>query len=308
VARTENDTWDLATSVGATATMVAAARARATKAGIIEDRFAEPLVRAVGVDFFTRWATGELDPADVDDPEAPWGLQRMTDAMAARTRYFDAFFQDAAASGIRQAVIVASGLDTRGYRLQWPADMTVFEIDQAQVLEFKTATLADLGAESTADLRLAPADLRNDWPAALLHAGFRAHRPTAWSAEGLLPFLPPDAQDRLMDKISALSADGSRVATETFMDTTHLGADRAEEMMRCMNQRWREHGLDLDISDLSYQGERNDVAAYLDSRGWRSVATTMAQLLADNGLPTLPNNEEASIANNLYYTSVRRRR
>jgi methyltransferase (TIGR00027 family) len=308
VARTDNDTWDLATSVGATATMVAAARARATKAGVIDDRFAEPLVRAVGVDFFTRWATGELDPADVDDPAAPWGIQRMTDGMAARSRYFDAFFTGAASAGIRQAVIVASGLDTRGYRLPWPAGMTVFEIDQPEVLAFKAATLAALDAEPTADLRMVPIDLRRDWPAALIRAGFQAQVPTAWSAEGLLPFLPPDAQDRMLDTITVLSADSSRLATEAFMDTTQLDPDRAENMMRGMNQRWRDHGLDLEIWDLSYRGERNDVATYLDSRGWNSSSMTMADLLAANGLPTIPQDgQEAAFANNRYYTSTRRR-
>jgi methyltransferase (TIGR00027 family) len=306
--RTDNDTWDLATSVGATATMVAAARARATKAGVIDDRFAEPLVRAVGVDFFTRWATGELDPADVDDPAAPWGVQQMTDAMAARTRYFDAFFADAAAAGIRQAVIVASGLDTRSYRMAWPADMTVFEIDQPQVVGFKAATLADLGAEPAADLRLVPIDLRQDWPAALLRAGFHAQLPTVWSAEGLLPFLPPGAQDRMLDTITALSADGSRLATEMFMDATQLGQERAEDMMRGMNQRWRAHGLDLEIWDLSYQGQRHDVATYLQPRGWSSEGTTMVELLAANGLPTASqDSEEADFANNRYYTSTRRK-
>jgi methyltransferase (TIGR00027 family) len=306
VARTDNDTWDLATSVGATATMVAAARARATKAGVIDDRFAEPLVRAVGVDFFTRWATGELDPAYVDDPAAPWGVQRMTDGMAARTHYFDAFFTGAASAGIRQAVIVGSGLDTRGYRLPWPAGMTVFEIDQPEVLAFKAATLAELGAEPTADLRMVPIDLRQDWPAALIRAGFQAQLPTAWSAEGLLPFLPPDAQDRMLDTITVLSADSSRLATEAFMDTTRLDPDRAQNMMRGMNQRWRDHGLDLEIWDLSYRGERNDVATYLDSRGWNSSGTTMADLLAANGLPTIPQDgQEAAFANNRYYTSTR---
>src|SRR6202030_2752852 len=122
MARTDNDTWDLATSVGATATMVAAARAIATKAEkpLIDDRFADPLVRAVGVDFFTRWATGELDAADLDDSESAWRLEHMPDAMAARTRYFDSFFLDATQAGIRQAVILASGLDARAYRLAWP--------------------------------------------------------------------------------------------------------------------------------------------------------------------------------------------
>src|ERR1700761_5387126 len=106
MARTDNDSWDLATSVGATATMVAAGRARATRDALIDDRFAEPLVRAVGVDFFTRWAAGELDADQVDVPGAPWGMQRMTELLAARTRYIDAFFAQAADAGIRQVVIL----------------------------------------------------------------------------------------------------------------------------------------------------------------------------------------------------------
>lgn len=160
MARTDDDSWDLATGVGATATLVAAGRARAARAAqpLIDDPFAEPLVRAVGVEFLTRWATGELDAADVDDPDAAWGLQRMTTELVVRTRYFDQFFLDAAAAGVRQAVILASGLDARGYRLPWPADTTVFEVDQPRVLEFKAQTLAGLGAQPTADLRMVPAD------------------------------------------------------------------------------------------------------------------------------------------------------
>src|ERR1700759_2264014 len=115
--RTDDDTWDLATTAGATGTRVTAGRARATNASqpLIDDRFAEPLVRAVGIDFFTRWAAGELDSAEVDIAGAPWGMQRMTDVLAARTRYIDAFFADAAAAGVRQAVILAAGLDARAY-------------------------------------------------------------------------------------------------------------------------------------------------------------------------------------------------
>ncbi|WRO41940.1 Putative S-adenosyl-L-methionine-dependent methyltransferase [Mycobacterium canetti] len=156
--RTNNDAWDLATSVGATATMVAAARAVATRADnpLIDDPFAEPLVRAVGIDFFTRWAAGNIKATDVDDPDGTWGLQRLADLLAARTRYFDAFFRDATSAGIRQAVILASGLDARAYRLTWPSDTTVFEIDQPQVIEFKMTTLADLDATATADLAWFP--------------------------------------------------------------------------------------------------------------------------------------------------------
>src|ERR1700749_4663344 len=168
--RTDNDTWDLATSVGATATMVAAARAVATKSEnpLINDQFAEPLVRAVGVDFLSRWAAGELDAANVDTEESTWKLQQMP----ARTRFFDAFFHEATAAGIRQAVILASGLDARAYRLDWPTGMTVFEVDQPEVIAFKTETLAELGAAPTTDRRTVAIDLRNDWPAALTGAGF----------------------------------------------------------------------------------------------------------------------------------------
>jgi methyltransferase (TIGR00027 family) len=284
MARTENDTWDLASSVGATATGVAVGRALASRAPnpLIEDPFAEPLVRAVGVDFFSRLASGELNPAEVDD-NGDFGMLRMGDMMGIRTHFFDDFFMAAAADGIRQAVILASGLDARAYRLQWPAGTTVFEIDQAQVIDFKTTTLAELGATATAERRTVPVDLRHDWPAALRAAGLDPTKPTAWSAEGLLPFLPPDAQDRLLDNITALSAPGSQLATENLRgasDTIQTMADR----IRAVTEQWREHGFDVEMTDLWYVGDRNDVVEYLSTRGWATSATSIPELLAAQGL------------------------
>jgi methyltransferase (TIGR00027 family) len=305
--RTDDDTWDLATSVGVTATMVAAARAIATKADnpLIEDRFAEPLVRAVGVEFFTRWVSGDLRAADVDHDESGWKLEHMPAAMAARTRFFDSFFQGATDAGIRQAVILASGLDARAHRLAWPADLTLFEIDQPQVIEFKAATLTRLGVAPKADLRTVAIDLRRDWPKALKDAGFDTSRPTAWIAEGLFGYLPPEAQDRLLDNITALSADGSRLACEAVPDLPELDRERAREMMRRAAVKWREHGLDLEFADLGYEGERNDVAAYLQDLGWRTAGTQMSQLLADNGLAAVPQtNDSVSVADTIYYASI----
>jgi len=305
--RTEDDTWDLATSVGATATMVAAARAIATKADnpVIEDPFAEPLVRAVGVDFFTRWASGDLAAAAVDDDESSWKLEHMPDAMAARTRFFDSFFEDATRAGVRQAVILASGLDARAYRLAWPADMTVFEIDQPEVIAFKTATLQTLGVAPQAELRTVAIDLRQDWPKALVEAGFDKNRPTAWIAEGLLGYLPPEAQDRLMDNITALSAEGSRLAVEAIPDRPERDTEQAREMMRRSTAKWREHGLELDWEDLGFEGERKDVADYLQNLGWRSVGTQMSQLLADFGLSAVPQTHDSvSMADTVYYASI----
>jgi methyltransferase (TIGR00027 family) len=296
--RTDNDTWDLATSVGATATMVASGRARASRAenALIEDRFAEPLVRAVGIDFFTRWANGELDSVEIDIAGAPWGMQRMTDVQAARTRYIDAFFADATdAAGIRQVVILASGLDARGYRTAWPPGMTVFEIDQPQVIEFKTATMAELGAEPTADVRAVPIDLRHDWPSALRKAGFDTERPAAWAAEGLLGFLPADAQDRLLDNITALSADGSRLVAEVF-----LNSSANQQALNAAIHKWREHGLDVEIDNLGFPGERNDVATYLEDHGWRAVRTQLNDLLANNGLPLQSSDKDGPFGKNYY--------
>ncbi len=285
MARTDNDTWDLATSVGATATMVAAGRARATVSDppLIDDRLAEPLVRAVGIDFFIRWAAGELESADVDIPGLAWGMQPMTDLLAVRTCHIDKFVADAATTGIRQCVILASGLDTRGYRLSWAEGMTLFEIDLPQVLEFKAATLAAIGAQPTLDLRAVPIDLRHDWPAALRAAGFDDARPTAWIAEGLLAFLPPEAQDRLLDNITALSAAGSRLVAEIFWNSPE-----SVEVMRAATNKWYESGLDIELGDLGFPGERNEIGSYLQGHGWHTARTGAGQLLADGGLPVPP--------------------
>src|SRR5882757_8407501 len=98
--RYDGDSWDLASSVGATATMVAAARAIASRADrpLISDPFAEPLVRAVGVDVLTRLASGDLAPADLGSTSdsASSSMQRLADNMAVRTLFYDDFFLDAA--------------------------------------------------------------------------------------------------------------------------------------------------------------------------------------------------------------------
>jgi methyltransferase (TIGR00027 family) len=295
MARTDNDTWDLASSVGATATMVAAARAMATAAEnpLINDTFADPLVRAVGVDFFTRLVTGELRPQDLDTDSETVGMQRMTDNMAVRTKFFDDFFLTATATGVRQAVILASGLDSRAYRLAWPAGTTVYEIDQP-----------DLGAEPTANRRTVAMDLRYDWPSALIEEGFDPNQPTAWSAEGLLGYLPPDAQDRLLDTITELSAPGSWVAVESVPNINPDDHEKAIQRMQAASAQWRDHGFDLDFAELVYLGDRNEAAAYLGDHGWQLSRSSVGELFAANGLPPIVNDsEDAADFGELQYVS-----
>jgi len=238
---------------------------------------------------------GEVTLAERDD-EQTRGVRRMKDNMAARTKFFDEFFltatgggnsAEATAAGIRQVVILAAGLDARAYRLPWPAGTVVYEIDQPEVIAFKTTTLTGLGAEPTADRRTVAIDLRQDWPAALREAGFDADRPTAWIAEGLLGYLPPDAQDRLLDNITALSAAGSRFATESIAGRDDLDEEAIKERMKAVSARWREHGFDLDMTELIYFGDRNEAAEYLKSHGWEIIGRTNRELFADYGLEPL---------------------
>jgi methyltransferase (TIGR00027 family) len=303
-ARFEGDTWDLASSVGVTATMVAAARAVATRSpnALINDQFAEPLVRAVGVDFFSKMAGGELDPRDLDD-DAANGLRRFADAMAVRTEYFDDFFLEAADGGIRQAVILASGLDSRAYRLPWPSGTTVFEVDQPQVIDFKTATLANLAAQPTAVRRAVAIDLRDDWPAALAEAGFDPAQPTAWIAEGLLGYLPAEAQDRLLDQITAVSAPGSRFATEGLLDINDVNEGELRRRMERQSDRWREHGFELDMAGLVYFDDKTDAATYLADHGWETVGSSAADLLAKHGLPPI-DADDAPFGDVVYLSAV----
>ncbi|MCW2513229.1 MAG: hypothetical protein JWR11_2271 [Mycobacterium sp.] len=303
--RTDGDTWDLASSVGATATMVAAARAMATRAErpLISDPFAEPLVTAVGVDVLTRLASGDL-AATALGGDAATGMTRLTDNMAVRTMFFDDFFLDATSAGISQAVILASGLDSRAYRLAWPAGTTVYEIDQPEVIEFKSRTLAELGAAPTAYRRTVSIDLREDWPTALKQAGFDPQKPTAWSAEGLLGYLPPEAQDTLLNTVTELSAVGSRFATESAPTQDPANEAKMRERMQGIAAHWREHGFDLDLTQLVYFGDRNEAAAYLDHHGWRMSGSTLRELFAAHDLPPFDDEEMAGFADMRYVSGT----
>jgi len=295
MARADRDRWDLATSVGATATMIAAERAVASDEKLIDDPYAAPLVRAVGIDVYVRMVNGEI-PVGRDSEFDP---QRMARGMACRTRFYDRFFLDATHGGIGQAVILASGLDARAYRLPWPAGTVVYEVDMPNVIKFKTSTLRDLGAEPTAERRTVAVDLRDDWATALREAGFDTQAPAAWSAEGLLVYLPDAAQDALFDNITALSAPGSRLAFEFVPDTAVF----ADERWRAHHDRMSELGFDIDFNDLVYHGQRSHIVEYLSQRGWQTSSQTVAELHAANGF-VYPDDEVAAAFADVTYSST----
>lgn len=273
--RTNDDTWDIATSVGSTAVMVAAARAVETERDdpLIRDPYARVLVAGAGTGAWEVMLDEDVAAKiSAADAEATAVFEYMGSYQAVRTHFFDEFFAHATEAGIRQIVILASGLDSRAYRLDWPAATLVYEIDQPKVLEYKSSTLSAHGVAAAVERREVAMDLRFDWPKALREAGFDPTVPTAWLAEGLLMYLPADAQDRLFEQITDLSAEASRIAVETMVTQSE---DRREQMREVFHGIAERIGLEsvTDVQDLIYEDpDRADVAVWLAEHGWRSHA------------------------------------
>ncbi len=291
--RSAGDSWTITELVGATALGVAAARAAETAGSdpLISDQFARILVSSAG-SAWARLADPEL--AWLDGDEQGRRAHRIgIDYQAVRTHFFDEYFHGAIEAGIRQVVILAAGLDSRAYRLNWPDGTAVYEIDQPQVLEYKTGILQQHGAAPTASRRPVAVDLRDDWPAALAAAGFDRAQPTAWLAEGLLPYLPSDAQDRLFEMFTALSAPGSRVAIEAF------GLNSRSNSQRWLRMRER-LGLDVNVQALTYhEPDRSDPAQWLRDHGWQVDTVDNREEMARLGRPVPDDLAEEAVRSTL---------
>lgn len=275
--RTAGDSWRITESVGATALAVAASRAVETAGPdpLIRDEFASLLVSSAG----PAWARlADANIAWLDDDQHGQRLHRAgCDYHAVRTRYFDEYLTDATEAGIRQVVILAAGLDSRAYRLPWPAGTEVYEIDQPKVLKYKTDILSAHGVVPVANRHSVAVDLRDDWPAALTAAGFQAAEPTAWLAEGLLAYLPSDAQDRLFEMCTALSAPGSQLAVEEF----NMGVGGNTQRWNRMRDRL---GLEVNVDALTYrEPDRSDPAQWLTDHGWQVRSVSNRQQMAEMG-------------------------
>ncbi len=296
MARTDNDTWEITESVGATALGVASARAAETESDnpLIRDPFARVFLDAAGEGAWNWHAGPDLPPEIVEaEPELPLQRQAMVGYMASRTKFFDSFFHTATNSGIRQAVILAAGLDARSWRLPWPDGVTVYELDQDRVLDFKLRTLTEHGAQPAVNRIEVAVDLRHDWPKALQEAGFDPSQPSVWSAEGLMPYLPAAAQDLLFERINELAAPGSRVAVEAlgpkFLDEEIRSRRRAR--MERVRQLMAKVDPDRDIpriDELWYFEEREPVGEWFARHGWKVTVTPAAELMADFGRSAAP--------------------
>ncbi|MBV9721752.1 MAG: class I SAM-dependent methyltransferase, partial [Mycobacterium sp.] len=244
---------------------------------LVIDSFAEVFCRAVGG-----------TTADVLDGKNPdhqlktpdWGAH-FVNFQGARTKYFDDYFRQAADAGVRQVVILAAGLDSRAYRLSWPDGTTIYELDRPQILDFKREVLAGHAAQPDAERREVAVDLREDWPQALRDSGFDAEKPSAWIAEGLLLYLPADAQEQLFTGIDALAGPGSHAAVE---DSSPMSP---EELRAGVNEERaaRAQGDDRLFFQLVYNEQHAPADRWLDEHGWTAVATPLADYLRELGRP-----------------------
>ncbi|MFI6213357.1 class I SAM-dependent methyltransferase [Nocardia brasiliensis] len=289
--RSEGDNWDVVSRVGRTALFVAASRAAEARQAdaLIQDKFAALFVAASGDPETNRLIT---EPA-------LWAQSSLsTGFIGLRSKFFDDHFLAAAESGVRQAVILAAGLDARAYRLDWPQGMVVFEIDQPKVLEFKREVLTEVDATPKADRRDVAIDLREDWPAALIGVGFDPAAPTVWSAEGLLPYLPGAAQDALFALIDQLSAPGSRVASDAVEigdDFKQLAEQRAEQL----------RDTKVDLTELFYTDDRLDPAEWLTEQGWTATIASSDELAERYGRPlTAGRDPLGRLVNKIQYLSA----
>lgn len=293
---TANDRgWDLASGIGLTATEAAAARAAAGRhpAALIQDPYAEMFVRAVGIDFFMDLATGATG-AD----GSGFALPRLVDWVSVRTKYLDDYFTEAQAAGVRQVVILGSGLDARAFRLDWLPGTAVYELDQPGVVEFKTAVVDSLGLHPRAGQFAVPVDFGENWGVRLCESGFDPELPTAWSAEGLLPYLPGHVQTALIDTVAALSAPGSRFAADTIVDLQYLTTLIARSMSE--SARPREISVVIDPPTPMAVAATQDAIEYLGQQhGWNVVTTLASDLFAAHGLPAL------TPAEHLIFQSIR---
>lgn len=293
--RTDNDTWDIKTSVGSTALFVAASRA-------LEAQKPDPAAVDPYAEVFCRAAGGEwadvLDGSAPDHPLKTEFGEHFVNFQGVRTKYFDTYFQAAAADGVRQIVLLAAGLDSRGYRLPWPDGTVVYELDQPQVLEFKREALAAHGDAPTAERREVAVDLRNDWPKALRDSGFDPTKPSAWIAEGLLIYLPATAQHQLFAGIDSLAAPGSHLAVEEAvpLDAEAFAAKRDEE---------RAAGNGDSFFNLVYNEQHAPAHQWFGSRGWWAVATPLPYQLRSSGRPVpAPGSDAGFMTGNISLVSA----
>jgi methyltransferase (TIGR00027 family) len=135
-----------------------------------------------------------------------------------RTRFFDDFLLNACRRlGVRQVVLAAAGLDARAFRLNWPPQVCLYEMDLPEVLDAKEEVIEAAGAKAGCERRTVKVDLSQEtWPEALLDTGYQPEKPSVWLIEGLLFYLTKPDVHGLLEKVGALTVRGSLLGLDVM--------------------------------------------------------------------------------------------
>jgi methyltransferase (TIGR00027 family) len=268
---------------GVSRTAVGVAWLRAEESRRPDPLFVDPLAAAFVAD-----ARAALAGADEPGPRMRTVGAMFSVHVVIRTKFYDDYLLAAAAAGCRQVVVPAAGLDTRAFRLDWPAGTRLFELDLPDLLEYKEKVLATQDAVPRCERRAIAVDLREDWAGALRAAGFDPTRPTAWLVEGLLIYLTASDTAGLLTTIGELSAPGSRLSCEHRDNTTNslVAKVRATSELADLTAMWQ-------------GGLGEDLAEWLGRNGWTARTFEGSALAESYGRPA----PEASSVN--FLTAVR---
>ncbi|MGQ4513049.1 SAM-dependent methyltransferase [Streptomyces sp. DW26H14] len=258
------------------ATAVGVARVRALETARENALFRDPLAQA----FATAGGRWPSSPPPHDDEAARRRALAVSFSIVIRTKFLDDLLKEASQSGVRQVVLLGAGMDTRAFRMDWPEGTRLFEVDTAEPLEFKASVLRQERAAARCERITVPVDLREDWPGALAAAGHDPAAPTAWIAEGLLIYLPEDAVELLLARISARSAAGSRMGLT-------LGS-------RGVIERFGASAAPGSAASMWVSEMPDDPVGWLAGHGWQAESHTLRERAAAYGRPisTPPRREE----------------
>jgi len=239
---------------------VTEAQLRAEESGRADGLFADPYAQA-----FVDAAPPEWAPSRITSPASGSLDIAFRWNAVIRTRFFDDYLLAACRAGSRQVVLPGAGLDTRAFRLDWPADTSFFEIDLPAVIDFKEAVLHERAARPRCRRTTLRHDLRDGLSAPLAAAGLDPATPTVWLLEGLLIYLSGEEVERLLGEVTSMSTVGSRVASEHGTAKTSTRVDLAKTMpaMHDYSKLWKT-GLDVDS------------AAWLIAHGWQPMVRAAA--------------------------------
>jgi methyltransferase (TIGR00027 family) len=178
------------------------------------------------------WAGVLIGPHGVDDYDRAVGGDSIHDLHAVTTRFFDDFLcRVTSTHGVRQVVLVASGLDARAFRLPLPVDTRLLELDQSHVIAYKDCILSLNHASPRCQRHTVGVNLNEPWTDHVLEAGFRPSEPAVWLIEQCLYFFDEGSARELLERITALSAPDSWIALDvvnrdmlTSPETRHWSA------------------------------------------------------------------------------------